>query len=252
LRDKHFSKFVDTGKIPAPVCEVLRLESNDMNELEWFRCTSPKRMLEWSQVKISERKLRLFACACVRRVWYLLTDKRGRKAVEASERFADGSLNRQALGKASGEANWAVQYAAELAQIALRAASHVADATWIGHPEVLRTKMIDAVGLASCAGEDVETEQHAQVLLLHDLLGNPCCVLDVDDSWLTPKVVALAKTAYEVRRLPSGTLESAQLAVLADALDDAGCTDTDILNHLRGPGPHVRGCHVIDALLGRT
>jgi hypothetical protein len=68
---------------------------------------------------------------------------------------------------------------------------------------------------------------------------------------LTPQVVALAQAAYEQRELPSGALDAARLAVLADALEEAGCTDADILNHLRSPSPHVRGCWAVDLTLGK-
>ena len=61
----------------------------------------------------------------------------------------------------------------------------------------------------------------------------------------------LAEAAYDRRHLPSGELDPARLAVLADALEEAGCTDPDLLDHLRGPGPHYRGCWVIDLLLGK-
>jgi hypothetical protein len=59
-------------------------------------------------------------------------------------------------------------------------------------------------------------------------------------------VVRLAQATYEERHLPEGTLDNTRLLILADALEEAGCTDTDILCHLRGPGPHVRGCWVAD------
>ena len=62
----------------------------------------------------------------------------------------------------------------------------------------------------------------------------------------------LAKAVYDERSLPSGTLETDRLGILADALEDAGCTDATILEHLRGPGPHVRGCFVVDLMLGKT
>ena len=51
--------------------------------------------------------------------------------------------------------------------------------------------------------------------------------------------------------MPAGTLDNTRLAVLADALEEAGCTEADILGHLRGPGPHVRGCWVVDLILGK-
>jgi hypothetical protein len=62
-------------------------------------------------------------------------------------------------------------------------------------------------------------------------------------------VLSLAQAAYEHRTLPAGTLEPARLALLADALEEAGCTSAAVLDHCRGPGPHVRGCWVVDLIL---
>jgi hypothetical protein len=62
----------------------------------------------------------------------------------------------------------------------------------------------------------------------------------------------IACGAYEERRLPEGTLDPARLAVLADALEDAGCTEIELLGHLRGPGPHVRGCWALDLVLSKS
>ena len=77
-----------------------------MNEDAWLACTDPQRMLEFLEGRVSERKLRLFACACCRRVWHLLTDKRSRNAVEVVERFADGRADEADLW----EANRALEY----------------------------------------------------------------------------------------------------------------------------------------------
>jgi hypothetical protein len=77
----------------------------------------------------------------------------------------------------------------------------------------------------------------------------------IRSTWLTwndAAVVCLAQAAYDERILPTGTLDNARLAVLADALEEAGCTDVQILTHLRGGGEHYRGCFVVDALLGKT
>jgi hypothetical protein len=87
--------------------------------------------------------------------------------------------------------------------------------------------------------------------LLLDIFGNPFRPTTVSPAWQTPTVVALAQAAYSNRILPAETLDHARLAVLADALEDAGCTDAEQLGHLRGPGPHVRGCWVVDLLLGK-
>jgi hypothetical protein len=84
----------------------------------------------------------------------------------------------------------------------------------------------------------------------------PCCdgtgrLPGVNPSWLTPIVLALARVAYDERDPARGLLDPQRLLVLADALEEAGCTDQAILDHLRGPGPHVRGCWVLDMLLGK-
>ncbi len=60
-----------------------------------------------------------------------------------------------------------------------------------------------------------------------------------------------AADAYDERGLPAGILDPTRLAMLADALEDAGCTDAALPGHLRGPGPHVRGCRAVDPLLGK-
>jgi hypothetical protein len=91
--------------------------------------------------------------------------------------------------------------------------------------------------------------------LLRDIIGNPFhprptfgpAVL----AWHDGLIVRLARAAYENRDLPSGRLEPSRLAVLADALEEAGLADAGLLRHLRGPGPHVRGCFALDLVLGR-
>jgi hypothetical protein len=85
---------------------------------------------------------------------------------------------------------------------------------------------------------------HRQMMdLLHETHGNPFRPVRVDPTWLTPNVVTLAQTVYDNRafhRMPE----------LADALEQAGCTDADILAHCRQAGEHVRGCWVVDLVLG--
>jgi hypothetical protein len=91
--------------------------------------------------------------------------------------------------------------------------------------------------------------------MLRDLFGNPFRPAPVVDlawlAWQVGTVRELAQAAYEERR-PEGTLESARLAVLSDALEDVGCTDAELLGHLRSPGPHVRGCWAVDLALGKS
>ena len=86
-----------------------------------------------------------------------------------------------------------------------------------------------------------------RVAAFREVFGNPFRPLALGPA-LTP-AFALARAAYDGRLMPSGELDPQRLAVLADALEEAGA-GAEALAHLRGPGPHVRGCHVVDAVLG--
>jgi hypothetical protein len=86
------------------------------------------------------------------------------------------------------------------------------------------------------------------------ILGHPFGSAAVDPArpaWRGGAIPRLAQAVYEERELPSGHLDAARLAVLADMLEEAGCTEPGLLGHLRGPGPHARGCQAVDAILGR-
>jgi hypothetical protein len=91
----------------------------------------------------------------------------------------------------------------------------------------------------------------ARANILRDLYGSPFRPSTLESAWLTPTVTDLATVAYRERALPSGELDPFRLTILADALEEAGCTDPVILTHLRGPGPHVRGCWALDLALGK-
>jgi hypothetical protein len=91
----------------------------------------------------------------------------------------------------------------------------------------------------------------AHTNFLRCIFGNPFRPVSLNPSWVTPTVTNLAEAAYQHRDLPSGELNTARLAILADALEEAGCDNQEILGHLRSPGPHFLGCHVLDLLLGK-
>jgi hypothetical protein len=93
-----------------------------------------------------------------------------------------------------------------------------------------------------------ETKMAGQIALVRCVFGNPFKSLPTIEagwlSWNDATVPKLAQVLYDDRRFED-------LPILADALEEAGCRDADILNHCRGPGPHVRGCWVVDLLLGK-
>jgi hypothetical protein len=84
-----------------------------------------------------------------------------------------------------------------------------------------------------------------EVDLLRDIFGNPFRPVAFDPAWRTVTTVALANLIDQDR-------DFTPMPILADALQDAGCDDADILDHCRGPGPHVRGCWVVDLVLGKA
>ena len=233
-----------------------------MTEAEWSNCTDPAPMLEFLRGKASDRKLRLWAVACCRRIWTYLATERARRAVEVSERYADGLARRGELIAAYGattgvsHAELAAGWSAKLGKVkAPRTAAWfaaVASSPKVGPVERALGDRLDPPFQPPV--EDVAAEQCCQSDLLRDLIGSPFRPVHVDPAWGAwhdGAVVKLAQAVYEERELPSGHLDAARLAVLADMLEEAGCTDADLLGHMRSPGAHVRACWAVDALLGK-
>jgi hypothetical protein len=221
-----------------------------MTEAEWLACTDPQKMLEFLRGKASDRKLRLFAVSCCRRIWHLFTEMPSRRAVEEAERYADGAASREEL-EAAGRP---LRYQPGIALHRQAPKNTSAAALWAGWtPLITWTDLHDAVGrsagYAARAKGSGKGQRGAQAALLRDLVGPlPFRPVAVNPAWLTwndGTVARLAKGIYEGHRF-------ADLPILADALEEAGCTDADILAHLRGPGPHVLGCWVLDAILGNA
>src|SRR5262249_35747904 len=93
-------------------------------------------------------------------------------------------------------------------------------------------------------------ERATQAGVLRCVLGDPFHPVALDPAWRTPSVLSLARAAYDARHLLSGHPPHARLLGGADALEEAGGTDAALLAHLRSAGPHCRGCHAVDAVLG--
>jgi hypothetical protein len=213
-------------------------------ETDWVAYTDPQPMLSLLPETASARKQTLFACACCRRIWRLLTDARSRRAVEVMERYSDGLADESERERAGREALAAYKAASGNAAEAADAAAHAFESEARFRPFRAMVCAKFAVGKRAGAAEAA-----SQCLLVRDIFGNPFRPITPEPAWRTPAVVSLATAAYEERLLPAGTLDADRLAVLADALEEAGCDNADILSHLRGPGPHVRGCWVVDQLL---
>ena len=232
-----------------------------MTERKWLECTDPTPMLEFLEGKVSVRKLRLFAVACCRRIWHLLTDERSRCLVGKVEQYADGLItsgdfsnawdnHQEALSTYDFKSPW---YAAMASfsdfELTAREASHAASCErwWDGIPED-----DSIIPVIDSAGRHVETE--AQCQLLRDIFGNPFRPVAINPDWLNwndGAIPRLASAIYEQRSQPDGTFDVTRMGVLADALEDAGCDNGDILNHCRERSIHVRGCWLVDLLLGK-
>lgn len=236
-----------------------------MTEAEWLTCDDPWVLLNHLAGEPSERQYRLFACACCRRVWHLLTDQWSRKTVEIAELFAQGGATYEQLQAARQAASWDAAVQAGQSPddgawgYAFNAARDVAqDSAAQGALHASNAAVDAALFAAGCVQNEQLTfegsafrqmERRLHCDLLRDVFGNPFRPAQVDPARLTLTVVGLAHAAYDERQLPSGELDLQRLGVLADALEEAGGAD-ELVVHLRGPGPHVRGCWAIDAILG--
>lgn len=213
-----------------------------MTEAEWLACDRPGPMLEFLRGRATDRQLRLFAYACCRSVLPFIPPGPCREAVEVALRHADGESTADELAAARAAAialaeragpNRAAAWAAceAAAPSAIRAARAAAEEA---REQVRR------------AGERVaEEEARAQAGFLRDIIGNPFRpVAPASVQWLAG-VTAVRDAAEEV--YAGGPQEN--LLLLADELERGGCADSGVLDHCRGPGPHVRGCWVIDLLL---
>jgi hypothetical protein len=227
-----------------------------MTEKQWLACTDPTPMLGFLRGKASERKLRLFAVACCRRLGPLLQDTRITAALDVAERHTDGAATQadlEAALRAAAKAQHAQRRKALL--FAYAAVMDACGPGGLGAAEKVAWAEAAAADSRATYGERLRRTRPdlyaSLAALFREVLGNPFRSILISSTWRTAQLAALAQAAYDERELPTGTLDPARLAVLADALEDAGCTDPELLGHLRGPGEHVRGCWAVDLLLGK-
>jgi hypothetical protein len=223
-----------------------------MSESDWLACKNPGKMLLLSIRKTTDRKMRLFAATCCRLLWHMFRDDRSRKVIEVAERFADGVATREELDMATA-------YGMEVANAAASGGPGVPDllpyyvavaTTRCDERQFIRAARRTAawVGLGHGRGKEMCD-------MLRCIFGNPVRPLRPLDAalltWQNGVVTELAQAAYDERVMPKGTLDPACLAVLCDALEEADA-GSQLISHLRSPGPHVRGCFALDAILGKN
>lgn len=256
-----------------------------MTEAEWFACTDPTPMLEflqgaiialvdelpseterqamrrYLQGKTIPRKLSLFACACCREIWQFAKDLRSRRAVEIAEQYIDDLADVRQLEDATLAAHDA-RNAIEHHRGDDRAETHIrrtaANACWEAASAVRHARGFgSSVERAAQESADVAAwtglsasfndSRARQAQILHCIVGNAFRPMSLNPAWLAWHdgiVVKMADTIYHDRAFD-------RLPILADALEEAGCDGADILAHCREPRRHVRGCWVIDVLLGK-
>jgi hypothetical protein len=203
-----------------------------MTEREWLDCKDSTLMLQFLQGKASDRKLRLFACACGRYVWHLFPDERCRRAIEVGEQYADGLV-----GEWIREALWREIYDLKVEAVA---EADFDRAAWLRDREA---PVYDNVSRRA-----TYTPASPRCDFLREIIGNPFRPITLNRTWLSwngRTIPKLAQAIYDERAFE-------RLPILADALEEAGCTSAEILDHCRQPGKHVRGCWVVDAVLGKS
>lgn len=224
-----------------------------MDEQAWLAGERPFHMIEYlrqntnlNRTKVGRRKFRLFSCACARRMWDLL-DEVCRDLVEGAEQLVDGKITKERSSQLFARVEfahwgedfprmrrgygvaWAIRESRYPAQMAQGAASCVMS-------EVIQSSALEAG--AEAASRKMHEEHRQQARLLREIFGNP--FRPHPQRRFPADVRGLAEAAYE---------DALHYPVLADALADLG--EDEAAEHCRLPG-HVKGCHVVDWILGRA
>jgi hypothetical protein len=254
---------------------MLAVEGETMTEAEWLVSKDVKLMMMVAGARCSGRRFRLFAVGCCVRLWAFL-DAPVREAVVTAEGYADGLVDDDQLAAAHAAATrlhdsrrlslaspdvWTSDRELAGPAVAIYTTSCdrglmllVSECMWRLRAAIAAFEASSAStrhqgsrreALMQKAGQAVapdEVEGHAS--LLRDIFGNPFRPVTFSPSWRTDTAVTLARTMYDSR-------EFSAMPILADALQDAGCDNTDILEHCRSETVHVRGCWVVDLVLGK-
>jgi hypothetical protein len=216
-----------------------------MTEAEWLACEDPERMFRSGHFELSDRQQYLFAVAICLRIRGLLIDSNSLRSLEVIEAFADAAVSADDLRRAANTAveNWDVfefttvfdDAQRHAVQAVIESATRDDPAWWALH---WANQAVERRGTHT-------TVRPSFARLIRDIFGNPFRPVALDPLWLTSDVQALARGIYDEKAFD-------RMPILADALQDTGCDTADVLSHCRGDGPHVRGCWVLDLLLGKA
>jgi len=243
-----------------------------MTEEEWLKCEEPGSMLASIGVTGSGRKLRLFAVACCRGIQYAFPgqDQIDRR-LGVAERCADGLATQQELRKVHrftldgggdvfdlfgnetvcDEPHWAAMMAIARCE---RAAIIGVLNSWPPLPPLpgffgrLRQRFVRPPRQTWWpeTSREYRAEQLRHCNLFREIFGNPFRPVAFNSAWSIDTAVSLARQMYESR-------DFSAMPILADALQDAGCENDDVLSHCRDPQQtHVRGCWVVDLVLEKS
>ncbi|WP_232068401.1 hypothetical protein [Gemmata obscuriglobus] len=229
-----------------------------VTEAEWLSADDiwPMKNYLWETGKYSSRKYRLAGCGIYRLIRSGTFSDQESRLLDLAEAFADdpsfavqvrayADKADEIPGTFPFEVCWPPDHGRYGSETVARVVSfmqdRLADQWWELHP----TQDDDEDEAQTEAGRCYRRQANAVgATILREVLGNPFHPVDLDPEWRTQKVLAFARQMYESR-------EFCTMPILADALQDAGCDSDDILDHCRGPGPHVRGCWVVDLVLGK-
>ncbi|WP_020475635.1 hypothetical protein [Zavarzinella formosa] len=203
-----------------------------MTEMEWLAATNQIPMMTFLDGKGSDRKLRLFFCWLARQLPELMANDISRHGVEAAEQYADGLL----CDRERETERLVLQD-----RVKLLVEEECFDMAAIVREAKLRLSQRPKWFFHYPGWGQAPHSPH----VIRDIFGNPFRPIIIKPSWLTPDVLGLAEGIYDEKAF-------ARLPILADALEDAGCDNEDILSHCRDGGPHVRGCWVVDLVLGKS
>ena len=223
----------------------------DSRELWWLTRDDIHDLLDLIDLYADVRRTQLFACACARLAEAKFPGPSCREVVRVAEEYADGAVPLADLLAAARPAVAEIdsahdRHASDNDRYVRRAGEAVRYAAVLGgSPSVDRLIRVAANATHAADGHYAGPAHDALAPLLRCIFGNPFRPVRFRPGWRTEAAVALARQMYDAR-------DFGPMPVLADALDDAGCTNAGILDHCRGPGPHARGCWVVDGLLGKA